>query len=297
MKHYKTISDLHRESGWPPPENPLFSINRCVVSCQIGRGPFTTDLYAIWFKKIKSGVILYGRTKYDHDNGCMAFLAPRQIVEFANLEFEEDGFILFVHEDFLLGHPLHASIRKYGFFDYQADEALHLSPKEEGVMWELFDKISEEYGGNTDEYSREIILAHIDSMLKYCQRFYKRQFINRAILSDRMVSRFNELLAEWGSDEQGDRGLPTVQFIARAMHISPRYLSDLLKQETGKTAIELIHIFLIGEAKHLLKAEDRSVSEAAYRLGFENLPYFSRLFKKEVGVSPLQYKKNILPYQ
>ena len=294
MKHYKALSDLYRDSGWPPPLHPLISVVRCAETCDIGNQEFTGDFYMIWFKKLRSGIVLYGRTGYDHDNGCMGFAAPRQAVEFSNLEFEEDGFIILVHEDYLLGHPLHTRIRKYGYFDYDANEALHLSPTEERVMWDLFWKMQAEHSGNTDEYSREIILSHLDSLLKYCERFYKRQFINRALLSQKTTSRFNDALATWNNAPADDHGLPTVQSIARVLNLSPRYLSDLLKQETGKTAIELIHIFLIGEAKNLLKATDFSISETAYKLGFENLPYFSRLFKKEVGLTPVQYKKQPL---
>lgn len=294
MKHYKLLSDLHRDSGWPPPANPLFSIGRCTEVCTIGGREFTSDFYMIWFKKLKSGVVLHGRTRYDHANGCMGFVAPRQVIEFSNLEFEEDGFIIVVHEDYLTGHSLYAGIRKYGYFDYNTNEALHLSTREEQIMWELYGQIRAEYDGNPDEYSREIILTHLDMMLKYCQRFYKRQFIDRTLLSEKTASRFNDALAAWSLSPLAPDGLPTVQSIAKALHITPRYLSDLLKQETGKTAIELIHIYLIGEAKNLLKGADNTVSETAYKLGFENLPYFSRLFKKEVGVSPIQYKKQAL---
>jgi AraC family transcriptional regulator, transcriptional activator of pobA len=294
MKHYKHLSDLHRDSGWPPPENPLFSIGRCTDACTIGNQEFTSDFYAIGLKKLRSGVILYGRTKYDHDNGSVLFAAPRQVLEFKNLEFEEDGFIILIHEDFLSGHSMHSEIKNYGFFEYEVNEALHLSPKEEQIMWELYEKIRTEYHNNPDEFSREIILTHIDSILKYSQRFYKRQFINREPLNARTASKFNQALAEWSTNVLTTESLPTVNAIATSMHLSPRYLSDLLKEETGKTAIELIHIFLIREAKNLLKASDNSVSETAYKLGFENLPYFSRLFKKEVGVSPNQFKKQLL---
>ena len=294
MKHYKTLSDLFRDSGWPPPQQPLLSVVRCADSCNIGNQEFTGDFYMIWFKKLISGVVLYGRTSYDHANGSMGFAAPRQAMSFENLEFEEDGFVIFVHEDYLLGHPLHTRIRKYGYFDYEANEALHLSPTEEKIMWDLFWKMQAEHTGNTDEYSREIILSHLDALLKYSERFYKRQFINRAILTQKTTSRFNDALANWADNTEAGEGLPTVNSLAAAMHLSPRYLSDLLKQETGKTAMELIHVFLIKEAKNLLKASDNSISETAYKLGFENLPYFSRLFKKEVGVSPNQFKKQAL---
>lgn len=238
---------------------------------------------------------MYGRTKYDNDNGSMIFIKPRQIIEFKNVEYDEDAFIIFIHEDFLHGHYLHTDIHKYAFFDYEVNEGLHLSPKEEQIMWDLYDKITAEYENNTDEYSRDIILTHIDSILKYSQRFYKRQFINRMELSGKTVSKFNEALATYFKNGLLiNQGLPTVNALAAQLNLSPRYLSDLLKQETGKTAIELIHIYLVNEAKNRLKTDDRRVSEIAYELGFENLPYFSRLFKKETGISPNQFKKGMM---
>jgi len=238
---------------------------------------------------------MYGRTKYDHENGSMIFVKPRQVVEFKNLEFEEDGFLICIHEDFLNGSALHDEIQKYSFFDYETNEALHLSPREEEIIWDLYGKIEAEYNSNTDEYSRDIMLTHIDSILKYSQRFYKRQFINRAELSGKTVSKFNNALSVYFSKGLlQTKGLPTVNAMAAQLNLSARYLSDLLKQETGKTAIELIHIYLINEAKNLLKSEDQNVSETAYMLGFENLPYFSRLFKKETGLSPNQFKKQLV---
>lgn len=286
---------MHRDNGYPAPENPLFSVFRCTRTCSLGNSEFTTDFYMIGFKKLKSGHILYGRTKYDHDTGSMMFIKPRQVIEFMNPEFEEDAFLILIHEDFLSGHVLHTEMGKYSFFDYEANEALHLSPREEKIVWELYSSIEAEYQDNPDEYSRDIILAHIDSMLKYSQRFYKRQFINRTELSGKMVSKFNEALAVYFKNGLlQTQGLPTVSTLAAQLNLSPRYLSDLLKQETGKTAIDLIHIYLVKEAKNRLIGQELSVSEIAYELGFENLPYFSRLFKKETGVSPNQFKKQLV---
>lgn len=286
---------MSRANGFAPPEHPLIGLHRCNVSCPLSDREFTADFYMIGFKKIKSGVIMYGRTRYDHENGSMIFVKPRQVIEFKNLEFEEDGFLIFVHEDYLNGSALHDEIQKYSFFDYETNEALHLSPREEEIIWDLYGKIEAEYNSNTDEYSRDIMLTHIDSILKYSQRFYKRQFINRTELSGKTVSKFNNALSVYFSKGLlQTKGLPTVNAVAARLNLSARYLSDLLKQETGKTAIELIHIYLINEAKNLLKSEDQNVSETAYMLGFENLPYFSRLFKKETGLSPNQFKKQLV---
>ncbi|SEO80437.1 Helix-turn-helix domain-containing protein [Mucilaginibacter gossypiicola] len=295
MQHFKNLTDMHRANGFPMPENPLFSLYRCTHTCGFGDREFTSDFYMIGFKKLKAGQIMYGRTKYDHDNGSMMFIKPRQVIQFNSVEYDEDAFIMFIHEDFLNGHFLHNEISKYAFFDYEANEALHLSPSEEQIMWDLYYKIEAEYRNNTDEYSRDIMLTHIDSILKYSQRFYKRQFINRTELSGKTVSKFNEVLAAYFKNGLLlTQGLPSVNALASQLNLSPRYLSDMLKQETGKTAIELIHIYLINEAKNRLKSDYQSVSEIAYELGFENLPYFSRLFKKETGISPNQFKKQLV---
>jgi AraC-like DNA-binding protein len=295
MHHYNSLADLHRFNNLPMPENPLFSVYRCPKNTSLGENPFTSDFFIIGFKKLKSGLINYGRTKYDHDNGCMLFAKPRQIMEFRNLEYHVDSFVIFIHEDFLNGHFLHDEINKYAFFDYEANEALHLSPREEQIMWDLFFKINTEYLANNDEYSRNIMLSHVDSMLKYSQRFYKRQFIGRTELSGKTVSRFNDVLTSYlKNGVLLAQGLPNVSTLAAQLNLSPRYLSDLLKQETGKTAIELIHIYLINEAKNRLRNDHLRISEIAYELGFEDLSYFSRLFKRETGKTPNQFKKHLL---
>jgi AraC family transcriptional activator of pobA len=295
MKHFNSLSEMHRINGFEAPEIPMMSLIRCAGNCSIAETEFTSDFYMIGLKKMKSGVIVYGRTKYDSDSGSMYFTKPNQVIEMKDVQLEEDGFAIFVHPDFLNGHVLHDDIRKYNYFDYETSEALHLSPREEQIIWELYAKIETEYFNNKDEYSRDIILGHIDAILKYSQRFYKRQFINRTELSGKTVSKFNDRLrAYFENGGLQQQGLPSVKWIADQLNVSPRYLSDLLKQETGKTGIELIHIFLIAEAKHLLTRTDTTVAEIGYALGFENMPYFSRLFKREVGVSPNQYKKQNL---
>jgi AraC-like DNA-binding protein len=296
MKHFKTISELAQAEGFPPPENPLFSLNLISESNNALRNmEITCDFYIICLKKLKSGVILYGKTKYDHDMGSMFFMKPRQILTVQDVQLKEKGFAIHIHEDYLMGHPLFTEIKKYGYFDYETNEALHVSPREEKIMWSLFHKMEKEYHDNPDEFSKSIILSHLDSILKYAQRFYKRQFIDRKPLSGMTVTKFNECLnGYYEKGEAGEKGLPNVNYMASQLHLSPKYLSDLLKQETGKTALELIHLYMISEAKNLLVVDNLSIAEIAYKLGFENPPYFSRLFKKEVGMSPKEYKSHSL---
>ncbi|MEC5142894.1 helix-turn-helix domain-containing protein [Chitinophaga sp. 212800010-3] len=277
-------------------EHPLLTVCRSTPKTKCSTDQqFTLNFYSIILNKHKSGVFQYGRTKYDGDNGSMYFMKPGQTIMGENLEWGMDGFNLSFKEDYLVGHPLHSEIKKYRYFDYEVNEALHLSPGEEQTMKELYTKIETEYFNNQDEFSREIILGHIASILRYSQRFYKRQFLHRTELSGKLISRFNEqLLAYYESGQLSEFGLPSVKYMANQLHLSSRYLSDVLKQETGKTAIDLIHTFLISEAKNLLKGTGLSVSEIAYSLGFENHPYFSRLFKRVSGVTPNEFKNQPL---
>lgn len=297
MKHYKTITELYSTNGFSPPENPLLGLVTFedIRGCEFVPTEFTLGFYKIALKKVKSGNVMYGKTKYDHENGSMFFLKPNQTIQMNDIELTEKGFMIYIHEDLFVNHPLHSIIKKYAYFDYEANEALHLSPKEEAILWDLFDKIKGEYYNNQDEYSKDIILTHIDSILKYSQRFYKRQFINRTVLSGTIITKFTEILSQYfDSGKLKKEGLPTVKYMASELSLSPRYLSDLLKQETGKTALDHIHIALVVEAKNLLMSTNNTVAETAYELGFENPPYFSRLFKKEVGLTPTEYREQFL---
>lgn len=296
MKHFKSISELCKATGSSLPENPLLYIHS--FHEPIHEAPnlqeFTTDFFWISLKNISSGLFMYGRTQYDHENGSMYFMRPRQVIEFKNVEVSQGGFFILFHEDFIKGHSLFLEMKKYGFFDYETNEALHLSPSEEKLIKSIYRKIEQEYFNNTDEFSKEIILSHIEAMLKYAQRYYKRQFINRKPVAGRIISKLNEILNEqFSRDLTKQNGLPTVEYLASQLHLSPRYLSDLLKQETGKTALEHIHIFLIDEAKNLLRSTNHTIAETAYDLGFENPPYFSRLFKKETGMTPKEFREQL----
>ena len=233
MKHFKTISELDQAEGFPLPEHPLLSLNVLEYPAFKKDMEIVCDFYIICFKKVKSGVVWYGKTKYDHNTGLMFFMKPNQIITCSGLQYEEKGFTIHLHEDFLMGHPLFNEIKKYHFFDYEIHEALHLLPREKEIMWSLYHKMETEYHNNPDEFSKSIILSHLDSLLKYAQRYYKRQFIDRKPLSGITVTKFNEFLNEYFEEgEAGEKGLPTVNYIASQLHLSPKYLSDLFEVVT-----------------------------------------------------------------
>jgi AraC-like DNA-binding protein len=294
--HFKKISDLFEYMGAPAPENPLLGLIQFdCTSDVLTNKEVSYDFYTICFKKIESGEFWYGKTKYDSDKGFMYFFKPRQKLTIHDVVIKDIGFSIYIHEDYLTGHPLFFEMKKFSFFDYEINEALHLTPKEKETMWSLYHKMEAEYHNNPDEFSKSIILSHLDSMLKYAQRFYKRQFIDRKPLSGVTITKFNEILNKYYEEEKaGEMGFPTVNYMAARLNLSSKYLSDLLRQETGKAALGLIHLYLISEAKNMLVEGNRSISEIAYELGFENPPYFSRLFKKEVGFSPKEYKNHVM---
>ena len=218
-------------------------------------------------------------------------MSPRQVMQWdSRASFEQSGFSINFHEYFIKGTELAQQIKKYGFFSYSVNEALHLSPSEEKQMESIVENIEIEYHNNQDAFSKEIIIAHLSTLLKYANRFYERQFLNRKELSNDLLEQFNEQLEEYfQSGELQLKGVPSIEFIADKMSVTQRYLSDTLKKETGKTTTEHLHLFLIDEAKNLLLVPDASISETAYQLGFGYPQYFSRLFKKKVGVSPKEF--------
>lgn len=170
---------------------------------------------------------------------------------------------------------------------------LHLSEREEKILWQILESIEAEYQQNMDEFSQEIIISQIESLLKYANRFYKRQFLTRRLINKTYSERFKKALDEYFEQCKPEiDGLPKVDDLARKMKISSRYLSDLLKQETGKPASAHIHLYLIERAKDLFLESNQTINEVAYSLGFEYPQYFSRLFKKTVGMTPTAYRNS-----
>ena len=298
IHHFRDITRAHHFSGWPPPEHPLFSVvSRSPSSDDLTRACFdepmalSNSFYSISLKNIIAGEIRYGRTKYDCKSGTMLFMAPGQQVILDGVVVTAKIRQISFHDDFIKGHDIRDRIKKYGFFSYSANEALHLSPKEERLIGSIMDNIETEYHNNQDEFSKGIILSQLDALLKYANRFYKRQFLTRQEMSGQIISQFERVISAYFESGRFElHGTPRVEEIAKELHMSSRYLSDSLKAETGKTAIEHIHLYLINEAKNLLLEPKMSVSEMAYKLGFSSPQYLSRLFKKKVGITPSEYR-------
>jgi AraC-like DNA-binding protein len=250
------------------------------------------NYYSVFLKDVQCGNIKYGRNYYDYQDGTLVFVAPRQVMSVEKRKQDAPrGWVLIFHPDMLLGTPLGRNLKKYTFFSYAVNEALHLSEYERGIVLECFRRIENELRRGMDNNSRDIIVSHIELFLNYCKRFYERQFITRQYVAGDTLARFEQLLDAYFSSEHPEQsGLPTVKYFADRMNFSVNYLSDLLRKDTGKSALEHIRLRLIETAKEKLFDRNKSVSEIAYELGFEYPQYFNRLFKRYVGVTPNEYR-------
>ncbi len=295
----KTISDFHRVLGLPKPEHPLISVIRLD---DIGRlqheetPPVVYDFYTISIKRSVGTKYRYGQQPYDFDNGVMFFLAPGQVLTVHDGPEAEklSGWLLAIHPDFLWKTPLATTMRQNEFFDYEVNEALFLSPREEETIVGILSVIQQEYQGNIDQFSQEVIIAQLELLLTYSQRFYHRQFLTRKIANYAILNRLETLLSESiDGRKQAPKGLLSVQYVADQLHISPNYLSSLLKTITGQSTQQHIHNKLIEKAKERLTTTELSVTEIAYALGFEHPQSFSKWFKAKTQLSPKEFRNSV----
>lgn len=289
----KTISELHKVMGLPKPHHPLIElIDLSKQKKDTGIFAVIFDLYVITLKR-GCNKLFYGQQQYDFDEGVMAFLSPGQILrgESDNIPENIDGWMLFIHPDFLWNTSLAKKIKQYDFFGYTTNEALFLSDKEETMINGIVENIKNEYQTNIDRFSQDIIISHLETLLNYSERFYQRQFITRKKTNHQILDRLEVLLsAYFNSDDLVSKGLPTVQYISDHLNVSPTYLRSLLKTLTGLNTQQHIHEKLIEKAKEKLSTTDLTVSEIAYELGFEHMQSFSKLFKEKTNQSPLAFR-------
>ncbi|MGE8512435.1 MAG: helix-turn-helix domain-containing protein, partial [Chryseobacterium culicis] len=239
-----------------------------------------------------TGKMGYGQGYYDFNEGGMMFTAPGQVLS-TDENAEYSGYTLLVHPDFIRSYPLAKNIKNFGFFSYDTNEALHLSDQEKTTVTGLLNNIENELNTAIDEVSQDVIVSYIDVLLNYSNRFYKRQFITRKTVNNDLLTKLDHVLENYFNQQETlNKGLPTVEFLASTLHLSPHYLSDMLRNLTGLNAQQHIHEKLIEKAKEYLTTTGFSVSEVAYALGFEHPQSFNKLFKKKTDKTPLSYRQS-----
>lgn len=299
IRRITTISEYHHTMGHAKPQHPLLSL---IHLDSVQNIPFNEptkliyDFYCITLKKNMGMHYRYGQKYYDFTDGTMFFMAPNQVFGFHRSEgqtIKPDGWALLLHPDFLWGTSLAKTIRKFDYFDYAANEALHVSQKEEATLSSIIGIIEQEYQSSIDKFSKGIIITQLESLLTYAERFYQRQFITREIANHSVLDQLERLLSAYFTDKNLlEKGLPSVQYISDSLHLSPNYLSRLLNTLTGKSTKDFISDKLINLAKERLSTTDLSVSEIAYGLGFDYPQTFSKLFKIRTSFTPLEFRQS-----
>ncbi|ASZ13201.1 helix-turn-helix transcriptional regulator [Chitinophaga pendula] len=297
IERVKSISDYHRIRRLPAPEHPLISLvdyKDIRHSAAYNDISWMYDFYLIALKRGLDGKIRYGQQEYDFDEGTMFFISPGKVfrIEVAGDAADKSGWLLLVHPDFFRNMPLAKTIKRYKYFGYSAQEALFLSEREEAILAGVVQHIRQEYQSNIDVFSPQIITAHLEVLLNYADRFYHRQFITRRGSNHEILEKLDTLLDDYFDHVTISNGLPTVNYLAEHLHLTPDYLSSLLKVATGLNTQQHIHEKLIEKAKDKLTGTTMSVSEIAYELGFEHSQSFSKLFKAKTRLSPLAFRQS-----
>ncbi len=296
--HIKTITQAHRLLGIEKPRHPLISLfyhSDPGLRYDFGDVRLRSDLYFIAFKEGITGSFEYGRSTYDFQEGVMLFVGPGQVlspVVEVEADAERRSWNILFHPDLIRKSHLGEKIDRYAFFSYDSNEALHLSEEEKTAMTGLARRIEQEYRHNIDQHSQTLIISHLELMLNYAARYYDRQFYTRTNLNKDLVSKFEQLLkGYYDTDQPLVTGIPTVKYCGAQMNMSHKYLSDLLKKETGRNAQEHIHDFLIDRAKTRLVGTTSPIGQIAYDLGFEYSQHFAKLFKAKTGMTPSDYRR------
>lgn len=291
----ESLTDVHRKFGLPNPKHPLISlINAATTEITQGpAGPHVLHYYKISYKPKLAGKLRYGQGYYDFDEGGLLFASPGQVISHDDKDAPVCSlYTLLIHPDFLLNYPLAKKIKQYGFFSYATNETLHLSEEEKDTIISIFKMIDVEQNSRMDDFSQDVMISHIELLLNYANRFYKRQFLTRKVVHHDLLQKLEQLLDDYfNNDTPTFKGLPTVQFIAEQLNVSASYLSDMLRSLTGQNAQQLIQDKLLEKAKVLLSTTSLSASEIAFQLGFEHSQSFSRFFKVKAKVSPLQFRQ------
>lgn len=293
----ESLAELHRLLGLPKPMHPLISlVNNLDGPFRPNASfpdPFILSFYNITYRPNLRGQVKYGPHYYDFDEGGLFFIAPNQVSGIRDKTIDFTGFTLFIHPDFLQPYPLGKTIKTYGFFSYQVSEMLHLSKQEQQTILSIARSIDEELTSRIDTCNQDVIIAQLELLLTYANRYYKRQFITRKAVNHELLQKLDELLENHFESELAlSQGILTVQQVAQMLHVSPSYLSDLLRLMTGQNAQQHIHQKLIDKAKEKLATTSLSVSQIAYELGFEHPQSFSTLFKAKTTLSPLAYRQS-----
>jgi AraC-like DNA-binding protein len=294
--HSKSITEIRSVFRLSKSTHPLITIldtQKLAYGEETVGKRFSSDLYCIALKDSSCGID-YGRNSYDFDDGVLIFTAPKQVITVTKPQElnQVKGWMLYFHPDLIRNTLLGSKIDSHTFFNYEVNEALHLSENEQNTLNQIVQLIQEEIKERIDNHSQPVLVSNIELLLNYSKRFYERQFNTRSATNIDIVSKVERLLKDYYSDNQLiEKGQPTIPYLADHCHLSASYLSDLLTKETGRSAKDHINDFLVDKAKYLLLSSTDSISGIAFTLGFNYPHYFGRLFKQKTGKTPKEFRQ------
>lgn len=286
----KNTGDYSRYLGQTD-RHPLVSVIDYTEVSPIRHSLNNYSVYGMFMHEHLPVELTYGCGKYDYTGGTLICVAPGQVggKEDNGERIDLDGWALLFHPDLLRGTPLEKTIKECSFFDYRINEALHMTDEERDIFVSLMRQIKRELINSRDDFQDHIIVEYIGLLLNYCMRFYNRQFITRKLENSDILMKFNALLHDYFRNKrQITMGLPTIQYCADELCMSPNYFGDLVKKATGDTAGTHIREYVIQQAKNEL-ATGATIAQVAYTLGFEYPQHLSRMFKKQTGMTPSEY--------
>lgn len=290
----KNVSDYSRYLGHTD-RHPLVSVINYAEVSPIRHSLNSYSVYGIFFHDQQDIDLTYGCGKYDYKSGTVICVAPGQIggKEDNGERVMLTGWALLFHPDLLRGTTLSKNIKQYTFFDYRVHEALHMTDEEHDIFVSLMQQIRNELQKPHDELQNAILIAYIELVLNFCQRFYNRQFTTRKLENSDILMKFNNLLNDYYEKiTQLTLGLPTVQYCADKLCMSPNYFGDVIKKTTGDTASNYIRQHVIQRVKNEL-ATGASIVQVADDLGFKYPQHLSRMFKQQTGSTPSEYSERL----
>ena len=295
IKLIKSISEFHSLRGLNKPQHPLISVvNMNEIKVYADSEKMAFDFYFISLKHAAGSTYYYGQESYSFNEGVLSFMAPNQIfgLDINHTTVIPTGYMLLIHEDFFWNTTIARNIKRYDYFNYAVNEALFLTENEEKLITQIFENIQRECHSNMDRYTKNILISYIETLFSYTERFYNRQFIVREKANHQVLELLEKLLIDYfNNNDLISKGLPTVQYVADRLNLSPGYLGSMLRTLTGLNTQQHIHEKLIAKAKEQLSVTQLTITEIAYKLGFEHPQSFSKLFKTKTQSSPSAFRE------
>ena len=288
--HVRNVADYSRWLGHVD-SHPLISVIDYSEVSPIRHSLNNYSVYGIFLRDDDLVDLTYGCGKYDYRKGTLICVAPGQIggKEDNGERVDIKGWAVLFHPDLLHGSALEKDIRKYSFFDYRINEALHMTSEEHDILVSLMRQMKNELENGRDDFQDSILTGYLGLILRFCSRFYQRQFMTRKLANTDVLKRFDALLRDYYENGlQMRQGIPGVQYCADKLCMSTNYFGDLIKKMTGDTARDYIRNFVVQQSKNMLAA-GKSVSQTAYDMGFDYPQHFSRMFKNSTGMTPKEY--------